>query len=111
MALLLLLLLLLYRRTYVPATLTPTSPKCPWCLPTSNRCRITAAAAAAIQAHLRASNFDPYKSEVPMLPAHITPTPTLVTLPDTEQVGGAPHSAHVQIPSVAACCDMFGAML
>jgi hypothetical protein len=39
-----------------------------------------------LQAHLRASNFDMYKSEVHMLPPEVTPTPTLVTLPDADQV-------------------------
>jgi hypothetical protein len=58
-------------------------------LPNDTQPKAVAAAAAVVQAHLRASNFDPYKSEVPMLPHDITPTPTLVTLPDTEQVGRA----------------------
>ncbi|KAF6257094.1 P-loop containing nucleoside triphosphate hydrolase protein [Scenedesmus sp. NREL 46B-D3] len=46
-----------------------------------------------VKAHLRASNFDAYKSEVAMLPPDITPTPTLVTLPDTQQTTHGPSDA------------------
>jgi exoribonuclease R len=49
---------------------------CQICHPTTTAvtlvtCLLRRAADAAVQAHLRASIFDPYKSEVPMLPADI----------------------------------------